>query len=206
MGAFVPLPAGAQVIVRLQLAGLSVSNRLWFTYDTPPFNLAALQGLADGVSGWWRGNIMPALSIDLFLSEVAAFEWSADPPPLSAFNSTPMYGGVNEKSYSANVAVVVPFLWPIDVRLKRNKHFVAGIPDGGVVLNTVQPALQDALFEGYAALVDAARLFSPTFKWRWRAASAYAGGLARSEQYVADVQGPPIETPFLLGQRRRRLP
>lgn len=205
MAPFVPIPAGAQVIIEMGFAGRYTSNRLWFTFDTPPYGLVELQGLADGVSAWYRANILPALSNQLELRAVAALDWSADPPPLTAQNLTTGAGGMAEPSYSANVAVVVPFLWPIDVRLKRNKHYVPGIPDSGVVLNTVQPALQDALFEGYAALVDGARGFTPVLKWRWRAASAFVGGAARTEQFVADVQGPPLETPFVLGQRRRRV-
>jgi hypothetical protein len=205
MAPFVPLPGGAQVIIIQLLGGLPVSNRLWFTFDTPPFGLTDLQGLADGVSSWWRLYIMPALSYQLQLLAVEARSWIADPPPLIALNATSAAGGLPEESYSANVAVIVPFVWPIDVRLKRNKHFVCGIPDSGVVLNTVQLALQDALFEGYAALVDAARLFTPTQHWLWVATSASENGSFRAQQYAAEVEGPPLDTPFILGQRRRRL-
>jgi len=205
MATFVPVPDGAQVIIEMGFDGRYTSNRLWFTFDTPPFGLVELQGLADGVSAWYRANILPALSSQLDLRAVAALDWTASPPPLIAQNLTTGAGGLAEPSYSANVAVVVPFLWPSGVRLKRNKHYVPGIPDSGLVLNTIQPTLQDALFEGYAALVDAARLFTPVLKWRWVAASAFEGGSARAAQFTADIQGPPIETPFVIGQRRRRV-
>lgn len=205
MAPFVPLPGGAQVELIFDLGGAVVSNRLWFIFDNPPYTGSNLQALANGVAAWHQASVLPALSHDLVLSFVRATDWNADPPANIAINVVEVAGADASGSHSANVAVVVPFLWPVDVRQRRNKNYVSGIPLSGVDLNTVQPGLQDALFEGYAALVDAARLFLPVLNWRWVATSAYEGGSARAEQYWASIQGPPIETPFVLGQRRRRL-
>lgn len=206
MTVFVPIPDGVQVEFVFSLGGGVASNRLWFTFDDPPFGSAELVGLVEGATDWYSTNVLPALSHDLVLQLVRGSSWD-DPFPSLVETVFPVVpGGSAEGSHSANVAIVVPFLWPVDVRLKRNKHFVPGIPLDQVELNAVQPGIQEALFEGYAALVDAARLFYPSLEWRWVAASAFAAGSARPVQFTADVQGPPIETPFRLGQRRRRLP
>lgn len=206
MGLFVPIPDGVQVEFVFSLGGGVASNRLWFTFDNPPFGSTELLGLVDGATSWHTSNVLPALSHDLVLQLVRGSSWDDPFPSLVETVFPVVSGGSAEGSHSANVAVVVPFLWPINYRLKRNKHYVPGVPLDQVDLNTVQPDLQSALFEGYAALVDAARLFEPVFNWRWVAASAYASGAARAVQFTASVQGPPIDTPFRLGQRRRRLP
>jgi hypothetical protein len=206
VGVFVPIPNGVQVEFVFSLGGGVASNRLWFTFDNPPFGVVELEGLVNGASDWHIGNVLPYLSHELVLQVVRGSTWDDPFPSLVETVFPVLPGGSSDGSHSANVAVVVPFLWPLDIRLKRNKHFVPGIPLDQVLLNTVQSPLQSALFEGYAALVDAARLFYPSLNWRWRAASAFSAGAARAVQYVADVQGPPIDTPFVLGQRRRRLP
>jgi hypothetical protein len=206
VGVFVPIPNGVQVELVCSLGGGVAVNRLWFTYDNPPFDALALQGLVEGVTTWHLSMILPALSQDLVLQLVRGSSWD-DPFPTLTYTVFPTAaGGSLSGSHSANVAVVVPFIWPFDYRLKRNKNYVPGIPVDQVALNTVQPGLQNALFEGYAALVDAARLFDPVRNWRWVAASAYAGGAVRAVQFTATIQGPPLDTPFRLGQRRRRLP
>ena len=57
MALFVPMSAGAQVIIEMGFDGRYTSNRLWFTFDTPPFGLVELQGLADGVSQRLRDKV-----------------------------------------------------------------------------------------------------------------------------------------------------
>jgi len=206
VGAFVALPNGVQAIIRYGFDGGVLSSRLWFVYDTPPFGVPELQGLADGLANWHRTNVLPYLSFRLDLLRVEALDWTSDPPPQSATSLVGLAGGQIQDAHSANVAVVVPFRWPIGSRLKRNKHYVPGIPQPDVDLNTVSFALSDALFEAYAALVDEARTFYPALRWRWVVTSAYEAGAARPVQFWQNCQGPLNTNPYELGQRRRRLP
>jgi hypothetical protein len=203
---FVPLSAGAQVELVHVLGGQVISNRLWFVFDNPPYLLADLQGLADGVADWWEEEILPSLSSDLVTAAVTATDWTTDPPLFDATHVLNIAGGVATESLSANVAIVVPFRWPIGVRLKRNKHYVPGVPEAEVTLNTPSAAIRDVLFEGYASLIDRARLFTPILNWRWVATSQWDARALRSVQTWFDVQGPPIDRAFVLGQRRKRLP
>ena len=206
MAVFVPLDAGVQVEILHTYGGEVIENRLWFRYDNPPFTATEIQGLTNGVANWWTANLLPYLSDQLSTAIVLGRDWSGGAPGPSIVTGVTQAGGVAGAAYSANVSVVVPFKWPLGFRLKRNKNYVPGIPDAGIVLNTVQPVFNDMLFEGYAALVDAARLFYPALNWRWVVTSAYVGGTQRATQLWKSCQGVPQNTIFKVGQRRTRLP
>ena len=206
MGVFVPVVDGAQLELKFDLGGLVVTNRLWFTFDNPPFSGTDLQGLVDGVAVWYVSEILPLLSSDITLVDVIAADWTSDPPPSIVNHPLGLPGGTSSPSCSANVAVVVPFRWPLQhQRLKRNKHYVPGIPDSAVDVNRVDEGFTASLIEGYADLIDAARLFFPVFNWRWVVASAFSGGSPRSVQFVRDCEGPVHTRRYKIGQRRKRL-
>ena len=205
MTPFVPIAGGAQVELGFDLFGVNVENRLWFTNDTGTVDATNLAGLSAGVAAWHTGNVLPHLSADITLLSVLAVKWDDHKGDIFDQTVVGVSGGSSERSHSANVSVVVPFLWPMNHTLKRNKNYVPGIPLDALDGNSVVSGFQDALFEAYAALVDAARLFSPILTWRWVAASAYEDGVLRSEQFVARIIGPPLERGFKIGQRRMRL-
>lgn len=207
MAPFVVFPNGAQVELIFILDSQVISNRLWFwTAGDPPAS-AELVGLADGVYTWYTSTILPSLSDQLQLATVVAKDWSTPTTPFEVTTFPPINGGVAEQSHSANVAVVVGFKWPIQYgRLKRNKNYVPGVPLSQVDLNTPTAAIQDVLFEGYAALIDAARLFAPSDYWYWVVASAWDNGAVRSEQFFGECTGPLPRPKIILGQRRKRLP
>jgi len=204
---FVPVVNGAQVEIIYTLDGKNIENRLWFWTATGPITGTELDGLAEGVFLWHTTRIMPFLSSDLTLVGVIANRWDVFPPTLTSVVTGPVTGGVIEESCTANVACVVPFVWPLGFRqLKANKNYVPGIPDPAIELNTVTDAFRDVLFEAYAALIDDTRLFTPFFFWWWVAASAYENNAPRTEQLVGQIQGPPLPRKIILGQRRKRLP
>ena len=62
------------------------------------------------------------------------------------------------------------------------------------------------MFEGYAALIDAARLFAPGFYWRWVVTSQFLDNSPRTEQRFGECIGPVPREKIILGQRRKRLP
>lgn len=206
MATWVPLSAGAQVEIVHVLGGQVMSNRLWFVFDNPPYLLADLQGLADGVASWWAAQILPALSSDLVTAAVTATDWTTDPPLFDATHILNVAGGVASESLSANCALVVPFRWPLGVKLKRNKNYVPGIPEAQVDLNTPSTTIRNAIWNGYTNLVDLTRLFTPLFNWRWVATSQIEAGSPRFVQQWYDVQGTRNDRAFILGQRRKRLP
>jgi len=207
MSTFVPLVDGAQVEIGYSLGGKNVENRLWFTTDAPPVTSTNLQGLSDGVAAWHTANVLPFLSSDIEVLSVIAVKWDDHIGDTFTQTGVHLFGGNASPSHSANVALVVPFRWPINFsKLKRNKNFVPGVPKSEVTLNTPSAALQSGMFEAYAALIDAARLFTPILTWRWRVTSMFAAGSVRSTQFARDCIGPPPESTFVLGQRRKRLP
>jgi len=206
VGVFVPLAAGAQVEAVFELDGTIVSNRFWFVYDNPPYTITEMITLVNGFYAWHTGNVLPLLSSDILLDHVIGSSWMGGPGFGAFTTAAPVAGGTASPSHSANVAVVVPFLWPLGVREKRNKNYVPGIPESGVDLNTPTIVFTDALFEAYASLVDAARLFAPAFNWRWVVTSAFDNGVARATQYWETCQGVPRPLHYKLGQRRTRIP
>lgn len=206
MAPYVPLLYGAQVEIVQLLGGEKIENRLWFTFDNPPFTSTDMDSLCEGVAHWWTTWILPHLSVSLTTEKVEARDWTGSAPSLPVVWLVGVNGGRILQSHSANVAVVVPFRWPIGLRYKRNKNYVSGIPLDAVDLNTVTPVFSDALFEGYAALIDAARLFSPVLNWRWVVTSAWENTILRTEQLWHTSQGVAPNTIWKLGQRRMRLP
>lgn len=213
MTPFLALPGGAQAELLYSLSGKNVENRLWFLIDSPPATPSDLQALADGLSSWWASHIVPLLSVDLLFVLCVATDWSSFGAPFYIGSTTSVFGGNPTKSYSANVSVAVPFRWPLQYgRLKRNKHYLPGIPDDVVVGNDVVFTFQDALFEAYVALIDDAPFFNPPNRWRWAVASSYDAGALRSELLARHCIGPPrplLNSPYTyykVAQRRRRLP
>ena len=205
MAPFVPLLSGAQAELLFLLGGRTVENRLWFIYDNPPFGVPELQGLADGLFDWHVSNVLPLLSTDITLTTVVATDWSTAGGLSAARLGSSVAGGTASSSYSANVALLVPFRWPLTFKEKRNANYVPGIPDSAVTLNTVDSMYSGMMFDAYASLVDAARLFSPILNWRWVNVSAWDNNILRSSMLWGDVEGPSFNQPFKLGQRRRRL-
>lgn len=206
MSVFVPLADGCQVEIVHVLDGKSIENRLWFTFDNPPWDSTALQGLADGVAAWWVDTILPYLSDQLFTAFVGVRDWTDPSTPTVAITFVSMSGGIAAESCSANVALVIPFRWPLGIRLKRNKHYVPGVPETEITLNTPSEDIKVAMFEGYNSLIDRARLFTPVLNWRWRVTSQWEDGVARSTQLVYDTQGTVTRGEYKIGQRRKRLP
>lgn len=206
MGVFVPIPGGVQAELVFVSLDVVCENRLWFTFDTPPITGADLTGLANGLADWHTTYVMPYLSRQYTLARIDLRTWDTPPTGLPFTYVVGQIGGVDEEPHSANVAVVVPFRWPLGFREKRNKNYIPGVPLSAVNLNTVTDTFSEAMREAYSALIDAARDWEPALHWRWRVASAFDGGSARSEQLVRSSQGPVLTVPYRLGQRRRRLP
>lgn len=206
MAPFVPLLYGAQVELLYTLGGVVVENRLWFIYDNPPFGITELQGLSDGVYGWHTREVLPYLSRDLTLAAVVATDWTATPTPAFTITGPPVSGGVLEESYSANVAVLVPFRWPLTFRERRNANYLPGIPDSAINGNTVDLDWSLSIWTAYVDLIDATRLFTPILNWRWVNTSAWDAGVLRSQLLWGDVEGSTFDLPFKIGQRRKRLP
>lgn len=206
MSVFVPFPQGVQVWILFLLDSKVVSNRLWF-YNTDRIPTSGdLQGLANGVFDWHASLIMPYLSDQLELAAVVAYDWSTDPQPFEVAARSPVFGSVANESLSANVALIVPFRWDNpNRRLRRNKNYVPGVPEQEITLNTPSATIQNALFEAYAALIDAARVFDPGDFWYWVVTSAVLGNVTRSEMYFGVCIGPYPRPSIILGQRRKRL-
>lgn len=208
MGVFVPLYGGVQAELVFVLDSVIVSNRLWFWTDAllPP-STAEFVGCANGLYEWHTEWILPYLSSSITLQTVVVRDWSFEGAVGEVTTYPPAVGGVASESSTANVSVVVPFRWPLQFgRRKKNKNYVPGVPEAEISLNTPSAAIRGVLFEGYVALIDAARTWSPGDYWYWVVTSAYADNLPREEQSFGLSTGPLPAADLVIGQRRKRLP
>lgn len=207
MGAFVPFTGGAQVELIQLLDNEVISNRLWFYLESGIPGVPELTGAAEGAYSWFTTRILPSLSSDLTLQIVVATDWSTQFPLTQGFAGPPINGGTAAESSSANVALVVPFRWPLNrPRLKRNKNYIAGVPEAEITLNTPSTAIRNVLWDAYVALIDDCRTWYPAFTWKWVATSAFSAGATRSEQVFGSIIGPYAHEQIVIGQRRKRLP
>src|SRR4029450_1145641 len=185
MPPFTPVPDSAQAEVLYLLDGQVIENRLWFHIDFPPFGLTELQALADGLQGWWAANIMPYLSEDILLIYVTAKDWTTAGGTVAVSTGSTVFGGIASPTCSANVALSVRFKWPtFRAKQRKNKHFLPGIPNSVVDLNTPDLTWAESVWDSYVALQDDAPFFNPDNRWRWAVASAWSGGSLRTEQLV----------------------
>jgi hypothetical protein len=207
VGAFVPMTGGAQVEIIFLLDNEVLENRLWFYNTSTIPGVPELTALAQGVYDWHTARILPALSNQLTLQIVVATDWSTQFPLTQGFAGPPVTGGVIGESSTANVAVVVPFKWPLQYgRLKKNKNYIPGVPESEITLNTPSASIRDVLWDAYVALIDECRLWFPHNTWIWVTASSYEDNLPRTEQLIGECIGPGAKPRIILGQRRRRLP
>jgi hypothetical protein len=207
MGVFVPFTGGAQVEIIFLLDNEVIENRLWFYNEVMIPGVPELTALAQGVYNWHTVRILPSLSADLTLQIVVATDWSTQFPLTQGFGVPSTIGGVASESSSANVAVVVPFKWPLNrSRLKRNKNYVPGVPEAEISLNTPSAGIRDVLWDAYVALIDECRTWYPDQTWDWVAVSAVSAGAPRSEAVFGPIIGPAAKEQIVLGQRRKRLP
>lgn len=202
---FVPLANGAQVEVICTLLGQVVESRLWFITRFDPVDPTLLLALAEGVSAWYRSQVLPVLSDELQVISVRATDWTADPAPSSAVDNTIESGGVAGGSHSANVAVRVTFKGDNTQTFPNNSNFVPGIPLSAVDGNYYNSTIRDALFEAYVALIDLTFHFEATHNWRWVITSRVADRVYRVEQAYARTDFIYLSSP-VISPRRHRLP
>lgn len=205
MPPFVPLLEGVQAEIVYVLFGEIVENRLWFTpvFEHPGFD--EVQGVADGLLDWHTTYVLPYLSQDILLADIEVKTWYSDPPEHVAIAPANLSGGSSERAHSANVAVRVPFRWAVNVKERQNSNFVPGIPIDMINGNQIEPTFRTAMFEAYAALIDAARTWYPDNYWYWVVTSQVADNTYRDEQRFTECIGPRPEF-ITLAPRRRRLP
>lgn len=206
MAPFVPFPDGYEAQVIFTFGGEIVENTLWFFDRFGPADSTKLQELADGIAAWHQALILPYLSDQLTLVAIEVHDWSVEPRPIVAVSNPNVTGANTTKPYSANISVRVPFRWPSNRHARQNSNFLPGIPDDAVVINDVVPAFADAMFEGYAALIDAAAAFSPGNDWRWVVTSRRVDNAPREEMYFGSCIGPTPAVTYKVTTRRKRLP
>jgi hypothetical protein len=202
---FVPAPGLVQARLFNRQELINVENRLWFLKEDLTITQSDLDSLAVGVASWYSEEILPNLSQNVAFLGALTEKFDDHIGDLFGETFSRDVGGVTEAPHSANVAVRVNFRWPVTARQRKNCHFVPGIPLNALNGNQVDITWAESLWEGYVDLIDRARLFEPTFSWRWVLASAFDNGSIRAEQHIQPCIGPVHWRQFAVAQRRKRL-
>lgn len=200
MSLFVPLEHGIQVELVYRLAGLVLTNRLWFVVVAGDPTTADLTSVGAGVSTWCVMNVVPRLSSDIEFLGTRAYDATVAYPGPQVQTVAGVFGGVGGGSHSANVAIKISFQTSNPPNKWLNWNFVGGIPKSAVELNTVVDSYASALKDAYGVLLDVFSLFV----YRWEATSAVEGGtpLATRNHYRIDhIRA----RTGLVSQRRTRL-
>jgi hypothetical protein len=161
MSLFVPLEHGVQVELVWSLAGLALSNRLWFVVVDNDPTTTDLSNIGNGVATWCADELAPILSQDITFEGVRAYDATVAYPGPQVTIPVGVSGGVSDFQ-----TFRPPALW-------LNWNFVSGIPKSAVNLNTIEPSFKDAIKEAYDVLLDVFSLFV----YRWEATSAVVDGV-----------------------------
>lgn len=199
--AFIPVPATAEVNINQRLDGEQVQNNLYF-YNPSLWSSEALQNLANAIGGWVENFLYPPLSQDLSLVEVVATAQGSAIAPQESYAPVELVrGGVGQEALPNSVALCISFRTGLRGRSARGRNYVAGLPEGSVVQNTVSQALAGALVSAYNQLPALAA----SLGCDWVVVSRYANGAPRAEGVTYIITNA-IATDLTVDSQRRRLP
>jgi hypothetical protein len=201
---FVPLADGAQVLLRYSWGLGIVTDRLWFIRQSGSVSSSTLKELADGVWGWFSGELMLRVSHTLQAERVHAIDWThAGGLTRTSIFST-VFGGDTADPHSANVAVKVRFKGVQPPRNFYNWNYLPGIPLDAVLNNAVDPSFASNLEGTYTSLIDQASHFGTFPAWEWVVTSQAEANAPRTTQLSARLDF--IDVMPTVRQRRKRLP
>lgn len=200
MALFVPLEHGIQVELVWSLAGLALSNRLWFVVVAGGPTTTDLTNVGTGVATWAADHLAPILSQDITLEGVRSYDATVAYPGPQVTLPIGVSGGVADESHSANVAVKASFQTFSPPALWLNWNFVPGIPKGAVDLNTITDDFRSAVKEAYDALLDVFSLFV----YRWEATRAVVDGVPLTTRDHFRIDHTRVRRLYV-SQRRTRL-
>lgn len=199
---FTPVPDTIQMELRHLLDGQMVENTLYFRNNNGAWGDQEAATFAQTIGAWYAGGPLDQLSQDLTLREVYITDLSS----VSGFTVTvplvpPTPGGVAEESMSNNVAVCVSFRTAFRGRSFRGRNYLAGIPIGAVLHNTLTTGFVNAINDAYGDLQSIVNAVGV----EWVVVSRYSGGVLRPTGIATPVQAAFL-TDTTVDSQRRRLP
>lgn len=198
--AFVPIPDGADIEIRLTLFDRPLELTLHAIAETPPQTSFSRSSLATFVDLWFSSQLLPLLSSDLAYRETVVRDATVAGGDESVSTVSVGVGGQEIRSYAAMVAAVIAFLPASNSGLRSNRNYIPGMHDGVVVGGRLRPEFMSASIGVYNNLID----IFPLAGWIWVCVHRFAGFTPLSEAAVSQV----IHARYnrrVTGQRRKRV-
>lgn len=197
--AFIPLPNTAQVELRYLLDNQNVETTLYFT-KAEGLSPDDLEGIGEGVRGWWLGLMQARLAQNIALREIYVTDQSDQFGGTATITTgLPANGTASTDAAPNNVALCVSFRTARRGRSYRGRNFVPGIPKGVVIESHVT--------DEYAAGVQAAYNALPAslgqLGYTWVIASRQVNSAPRVVGEVTPVTAAVVIDPTVDSQRRR---
>lgn len=197
---FQPIDNVAQINVRQRLDNQKIEN-VFHVFNETASQQGTLQNLADLFGDFWLARVLPVQSADLTLVEVEARDLSTEGGLSAVRTINPAVAGGNiEASLPNNVAFCVSFRTARTGRSYRGRTYVAGIPEGRVVKNTLDAAVVTTLVTAFS---DLALTDSYIEQGYLVVASRFNQGVRRPTGVATRVTGVLAIDPIVDSQRRR---
>lgn len=198
--AFIPLPDGIKIEIKMRKSGAPVVNIVWGNIFVE-VNTANLEAIATAVRNWWIANIKPNVSSTTALESVTVTDWSvANSLQVVDTLAIPSAGTASGDDTPSNVAAVTTFYTGFTGRSNRGRVYNGGLVGGQITGNTLNTLYVAAML---AAWVD--------FKADLLAAGAnhivasfYSNGLPRAEGVMNVVTDYGMNN--VVDTQRRRIP
>jgi len=137
---FIPLPNGAQVVLRYGYLGQQVENVLWAVFPTPPAE-GNLSDLANAVADSWQSSLRLTQVTGLTINSVVATGWSTDADPqvyITEFTNTT--GNIAEAGLASVDALKIQYKPGYRAHVNAAGPYHVGIPKSDITGNTFDSA------------------------------------------------------------------
>jgi hypothetical protein len=137
------------------------------------WDLAALNTLAEVFIDWMNEDLAPILSTDIQFQSIIARDLTTEEAAGVEVAFPPLSGGdvAVGGSVPGNVTVAVKHVTGLTGRSRRGRSFLAGMPNGALVGNTINEGLQDAIQAAFTELLGDVTAAG----FEWVVASFYHG-------------------------------
>ena len=200
MSAFVPIPDGADIEIRLTLFDRPLELTLHAIIEAPPQDAFDRSRLATFVDLWFHDQLLPHLSSDLRYRETVVRDATAAGGAESVSTLSTGFGGQALRSYSAMVAAVIAFLPANQSGMRSNRNYIPGLHDGIAGGGRLNPAFVSASIEAYDNLID----IFPLAGWIWVCVHRFSGFTPLAEATISPVIHARYNR-LVTGQRRKRV-
>lgn len=199
--AFIPIPNGAEVVVRGTLSGENVVNTFNFTHEGE-WGLTELQALVDAVDDQWATNMLPLLSNGYTYVRTDGRDMRTSVGVIATADAGAGAGTVTGGWLPNNCALAVARKTGLAGRAARGRIFLTGIP---VSVESPQNHVTSGFATAVTAVLNGLDVAAQSVNWTEVVAHRVSGGVPLSTAVVYTVLEW-LVVDLVLDSMRRRLP